>query len=173
MHRCNSFSMGFFYAVISLIAAMFSSGVSAADKPSAFDTISGLAGTWVSTAPSKPNVKPMTTVFKVTSGQSAVVETMGPGTAYEMVNVYTRDGEGATVTHYCAMGNQPRMKLVSAENGVLKFECVDGGNIKSRNDSHMDSLEITSKGDQLIEKWQDYADGKPGSIMTFEYKREK
>ena len=40
------------------------------------------------------------------------------------------------------------------------------------NDSHMDSLGDHEQGrDQLIEKWQDYADGKPGSLMTFEYKR--
>ena len=70
------------------------------------------------------------------------------------------------------MGNQPRMRLTSSQDGVLKFEFVDGGNLKSRDEAHMDSLEITVKGDQMKQDWSMYQDGKVTGHHTFELKRQ-
>ena len=50
-------------------------------------------------------------VFKLTGGGSAVQETIFPGAAHEMVSVYHADGKDVVMTHYCALGNQPKMKL--------------------------------------------------------------
>src|SRR4051812_5349246 len=53
----------------------------------------------------EPGKPPTTTVFNPTAGESAVVETMAPGTEMEMTNVYAKDDTGAvTLTHYCHMG---------------------------------------------------------------------
>jgi hypothetical protein len=112
-------------------------------------------------------------VFKVTAGGSAVIETMLPGTNYEMINMYTRAGENLWLVHYCAMGNQPRMKAVGIKDGVIKLEYVDGGNMKSRDESHMDSLELTIKGDTLVEKWTSYEKGKATGTEEFNLKRTK
>ena len=49
-------------------------------------------------------------VIKVTAGGSAVHETLFPGSAHEMVSVYHLDGADLVMTHFCALGNQPRMK---------------------------------------------------------------
>src|SRR5262249_27362645 len=87
----------------------------------ALDTLRQLDGTWVGDAPG-PDGKDQQIVFHVTSNGSTVMETMFPGAKHEMVNAYHMDGDRLIVTHYCAMGVQPRMKLVSNENGVLKFE---------------------------------------------------
>jgi hypothetical protein len=70
------------------------------------------------------------------------------------------------------MGNQPRMKATGIKDGVVRFEFVDGGNIKSRDDPHMDSLEITIKGDTLVEKWCNYGQGKTQGEVTFEFKKQ-
>ena len=45
-----------------------------------------------------------------TAGGSAVQETQFPGTPMEMVSVYHLDGADLVMTHYCVLGNQPRMK---------------------------------------------------------------
>ena len=42
-----------------------------------------------------------TVTYKVTSGGSAVVETIGPGTEHEMVTVIHPDGDDLMLTHYC------------------------------------------------------------------------
>src|SRR4051812_4781243 len=66
----------------------------AAPKIAPFDAPRALAGTWVATK-SEPGKPPMTIVFKPTAGESAVVETMFPGTGQEMTNVYAKDDDGA------------------------------------------------------------------------------
>src|SRR5439155_10819388 len=88
-----------------------------------FNVIRSLAGTWESIEPG-PDQKPMVVIFKPTSMDSAVVESMFPGSPHEMINLFTSDGDGVVMTHYCAMGNQPRMRAASADDGVLKFQFV-------------------------------------------------
>jgi len=148
-----------------------------AKKPQAksdqLKAISALEGTWVQVTPRPPEgQKPVTLVFRPTAGGSAVMETLGSGSDHEMLNVYTEDEKGVLLTHYCIMGNQPRMRLTSSQDGVLKFEFVDGGNLKSRDEAHMDSLEITVKGDQMKQDWSMYQDGKVTGHHTFELKRQ-
>src|SRR2546421_637944 len=94
-----------------------------AAKNAAFDAIAALTGTWVAVGAPEGS-KPMTLVFKPTAGGSAIIETMFPGSDREMVNVYSIDGSGVLLTHYCHLGNQPRLRATSAENGVLEFNFV-------------------------------------------------
>ena len=77
--------------------------------------------------------KPEGTIrYEVTSGGNVVRETMFPGTAHEMTNMYHMDGDSLVMTHYCAVGNQPQMRAKSGTlpaNGkpgeiALKFERV-------------------------------------------------
>jgi hypothetical protein len=144
-----------------------------AKKPQAkndqLQAIRALEGTWIQVKPAPPEgQKPPTLVFRPTAGGSAVMETMSPGSDHEMLNVYTEDEKGVMLTHYCLMGNQPRMRLTSARDGVMKFEYIDAGNLKSRDEAHMDSLVITVKGDQMTQDWAMYADGKVTGHHTFE-----
>jgi hypothetical protein len=134
------------------------------------DSLKKLAGTWVADHPGQDG-KPMSIEFKVTANGTAVQETMFPGSAHEMVNMYAMDGDRLLVTHYCAMGVQPRMKLTSADKGVMKFEFVDSTNLKSRDDPHMDSLQVTVDGDKLTEKWSYFEKGKTVSNTEFALKR--
>lgn len=136
----------------------------------ALDQLKALAGTWVSEKPGQDG-KPMTTVFKVTSGGTAVEETLFAGSDHEMIDMYTVEDGKVVLTHYCMMDNQPRMQLKSSENGTMKFEFVSGGNMKSRDESHMDSVELKVDGDTLTEKWTNMADGKPTEVMSFEFKK--
>ena len=135
--------------------------------------IAALQGTWIQIKPAPAEgQKPATLVFRPTAGGSAIMETMSAGADHEMLNVYTEDDKGVLLTHYCIMGNQPRMRLTSANDGVLKFEYVDAGNLKSRDEAHMDSLQITVKGDQMKQDWSMYQDGKVTGHHAFEFKRQ-
>jgi hypothetical protein len=140
-------------------------------KNAGFEAIRALTGTWVATKPAEGQ-KPMTLVFRPTAGGSAIIETMFPGSEREMTNLYTVDDKGVVLTHYCMVGNQPRLRLTSVEKGVLKFEFIDAGNLKSRDEAHMDSLEMTVKGDQMTQRWSMYQDGKVTGDHSFEFKRQ-
>ena len=69
-----------------------------------------LAGTWlVADKDGKPTDQ-VASIIKVTAGGSIVHETLFPGQPQEMVSIYTVDGPDLIMTHYCVLGNQPRMK---------------------------------------------------------------
>ena len=65
-----------------------------------------LAGDWVG----KEGGQAMAVNYKVTSGGTAVVETIGAGTEHEMITVIHADGDGLALTHFCMLGNQPQMR---------------------------------------------------------------
>jgi hypothetical protein len=137
----------------------------------ALKRIKALEGKWVGTK-SEPGQPAVTTEFRPTANGTAVIETMMAGQPHEMVNLYTASGDTIIVTHYCAMGVQPRMKLSSGEAKEMKFDFLDGGNIKSRDEGHMDSLTLSADGEKLTENWAYFADGKVVSNTAFELKRE-
>ena len=135
--------------------------------------ICALEGTWTQIKPeTSAGQKPARLTFRPTAGGSAVMETMNAGSDHEMLNVYTEDEKGVLLTHYCMLGNQPRMRLTSIKDGVMTFEYVDAGNLKSRDEMHMDSLVITVKGDRMTQDWSMYQDGKVTGHHLFELKRQ-
>jgi len=136
----------------------------------ALERIKALTGTW--TAAGEAGAPEMKVVFHPTAGGSAVMETMFPGSDHEMVNLFTANGSTIFMTHYCVENEQPHMKLTSGDEATMKFEFVDGGNIKSRNDPHMDGVAITVAGDKLTEEWSFYSEGKVTDRKVFEFHRE-
>jgi hypothetical protein len=134
--------------------------------------IRALEGKWVGTK-SEPGSPPVTTEFRPTANGTAVIETMMAGQPQEMINLYTASGDTIIVTHYCAMGVQPRMKLSSGDAKEMKFEFVDGGNIKSRDEGHMDSLTLSADGETMKQNWSYFADGKVVGNTVFELKKQK
>src|SRR3989442_1101923 len=74
------------------------------------ERIKKLAGTWVEADKDGKPTDKVVSVVKVTAGGSAVHETFFPGTPMEMVSVYHADKGDLVMTHYCVLGNQPRMK---------------------------------------------------------------
>jgi len=133
-----------------------------------------LAGTW--NVDMDGDGKPEGTVkYRVIANGSAVVEEEMPGTPHEMITVYTADAKGLIATHYCGLGNQPRMRAEGGlKDGKISFEFVDGGNIANRDQMHMDSLVLTLvDNDHAKANWSTYANGKAESHVVFDMKRAK
>src|SRR4051794_3675893 len=96
-------------AVLLLVARV---GISASPEKAAekkpFDLLKSLEGTWEKTG---PDGKPTAVSFHTSAAGSVVIETMFAGSQHEMMNAYHMDGDNLIVTHYCAQGVQPRMKM--------------------------------------------------------------
>ena len=62
----------------------------------------------------------------------------------EMLSVYHMDKGNLVMSHYCALGNQPRMKLNPKKSTPqeLVFDFAGGTNFNPRRDQHMHSLWI-------------------------------
>jgi hypothetical protein len=142
-----------------------------------FETIKSLEGTWVGEGDMHGKKQPVEVRYRVTSGKTAVEETLFPGSPHEMVSVYFMDGDNLMMTHYCTMGNQPRMKMTEAKKTkkgeTISLKMVDATGMKTPQDPHMGALTLTLKGkDNLVEQWESM--GPQGSKMSvFTYQRKK
>ncbi len=135
----------------------------------AFDQLKGLAGQWQGHLASADG--PATTVtYELTANGSAVVEKLFPGTPHEMMSVYSMDGDDLVLTHYCAIGNQPRMKLVKTGTNPtsMTFDFTGGTNLVAATDTHIHggSIRILDGG-RLEEDWSVYTKGQPTASHRF------
>jgi len=104
----------------------------------------------------------------------ARVETLGPGSPFEMVSVYHMDGKDLIMTHYCGAGNQPTMKLKPGKDAnTLFFAFTRGSNMKPT-DMHMHQVTFKFDGaDHLIADWLSFKGGKPSESAKFDFRRVK
>lgn len=126
-----------------------------------------LAGTWFAADEHGKPTENVVSVIKVTAGGSAVHETLFPDQPHEMVSIYTVEGSDVVMTHYCMLGNQPKMKASTKSlKNKLNFEFSGGGNLDPQKDKHMHSAVLTFVDDDHIEVdgvgWED---GKPAKEM--------
>ncbi len=142
-----------------------------------FERIKSLAGTWEGTMISThegDGPKTMTVTYAVTAGGSAVVETMAVGSPHEMVSVYHLDGDQLVMTHYCMLGNQPKMSAVDAggDPAVIAMTCSGGTNIPDENLPHMHAMSMTFKSpDHVIADWVMHQDGQVGAEAHLDLRR--
>jgi hypothetical protein len=134
-------------------------------KTAGLDRIKKLAGTWVAADDKGKPTDKIVSVFKITSNGSAVQETIYPGGDDEMVTVYHVDGPDVVLTHYCAVGNQPHLKLdPKSPANRLDFKFVSGSNMDPAKDMHMHEGSITWVDDDHITwEWTGYMNGKPAN----------
>ena len=133
----------------------------------ALDKMKKLVGTWlVADKDGKPTDQ-VASIIKLTAGGSAVHETLFPGQPQEMVSIYTVDGPDLIMTHYCVLGNQPRMKADpnSSANQIV-FQFAGGGNLDPKKDKHMHEATLTFVGNDRIEvRGTGWENGAPAKEM--------
>jgi hypothetical protein len=123
-----------------------------APSNSAFEKMKKLAGTWVVADEDGKPTDQVISIIKVTAGGSAVHETHFPGQPQEMVSVYTLDGPDLVMTHYCVLGNQPRLKADrNSSANQISFEFAGGSNLDPAKDRHMHSATLTIVDDSHLE----------------------
>jgi hypothetical protein len=134
-----------------------------------------LAGEWVGKGMHGDIGHETRVVYKVTSGGSAVVETIDPGSDHEMITVIHPDGDSLLLTHYCMLGNQPQMRAKpKAEENKVAFEFVKATNLKSDKDMYMRNVTFTFVDqDTLKAEWTNFNEGKEAGKAVFELKRKK
>lgn len=113
-------------------------------KNAGLEKLKTLVGTWVTADENGKPTEDVVSVIKLTAGGSAIHETLFPGQPHEMVSIYTAEGSDVLMTHYCMLGNQPRMKASTKTlSNKLNFEFVGGGNLDPKKDRHMHAATLT------------------------------
>jgi hypothetical protein len=158
---------------LSFVAAMAADapGAKGDDNPG-LARLKSMAGEWKGTS---PDGKPVKLITKVASGGSAVVEQMDMHG--DMITVYHADGPDLMLTHFCGIGNQPRMRAAapSADAKSLDFKFVDATNLPDPpKQPHIHDLKITFvDDDHITQEWIFYKDGKAADTAKFSFERVK
>lgn len=147
-----------------------------------FDQLKGLDGTWEGNPEGEGEeaeaeaeaAGPVKHEIQVSAAGTVVMETMNPGTDGEMINMYHLDGDDLLLTHYCAGGNQPQMRLDLAESteDLLVFDFVGGTNLDPATDHYIGSARIEIvDSDHMESVWGAYAGTEQVGTMTFHLER--
>jgi hypothetical protein len=139
------------------------------------EALKRLAGDWVQLGEDgKPTDKVVSSI-RVTSGGTTVQETLFPGTDHEMVTMYHLDGADLVLTHYCMLGNQPRMRAEPGTNAnTIVFKFVGATNLKSSDDHHMHQATLTLDGrDHFKAEWVSCKEGKSCHQVRFDLVRKQ
>jgi hypothetical protein len=155
-------------AALSLCAGAAQAGEApSGSAQQALDRIKALVGTWNGHV-AKPDGPPGSVRYELTGGGTTVVERLFPGTDHEMMTVYHLDGDKLMATHYCAMGNQPVMKLEKATASELSFGFVGGTNMDASKDVHIHSGRLRFvEGGGLESEWDVYEGPKQTGTNKF------
>lgn len=136
--------------LIAALALAAASAIAQTDAQKAFATIKNMPGTWEGDT----SMGPVKVTFKVTAGGSAVMsEILGKE---DMISMFNLDGPGRLLmTHYCAVGNEPRMEAsVSLDGKVITFNYVDATNLATPDAGHMQKMVLTLVDDNHhTEEW--------------------
>jgi hypothetical protein len=142
-------------AFILVLATMVVTGnaLAASHSAAAFKKLQGLAGEWEGTDEKR---RPVKTSFKSIVSNTGVMETLSPSGMEDMVTVYSLDGDGIALVHFCPTNNQPRMRAVPATDEVkeLAFDFQGASNLPSPNTGHQHHLLIRfDDEDHITETW--------------------
>ena len=106
----------------------------------AFQRMKSLVGKW---SAESPEMGKMNTEFRLIAGDSVIQETFAGGTPMEMLSVYHDVNGKLTMTHYCMLRNQPRMKLVKQTADSLTFDLAPTPGLNVKKDMHMHGATYT------------------------------
>jgi hypothetical protein len=125
--------------VMLALAFAATAAVAQTDAQKAFTTLKSLPGIWEGNSPKGP----VQVSFKVTAGGSAIMsEILGKE---DMISMFNLDGPNRLLlTHYCAVGNQPRMQAeTSADGKTITFTYLDATNLAAPDAGHMQKMVLT------------------------------
>jgi len=148
--------------ILTALALASAFAVAQTDAQKAFTALKSMPGTWEGTSTEGP----VKVTFKVIGGGSAVMsEILGKE---DMISMFHLDGsDRLLLTHYCAMGNQPRMQAsVSPDGKTFTFSYIDATNLASPEDGHMQRMILTVVDDNHhTEEWVFAGHGKEHKVV--------
>jgi hypothetical protein len=137
-----------------------------------FDRLKTLVGEWQATDEAG---KPFTSSFRLVSGDTALEETLQSDKNDQMMTLYTPDGNRVALTHYCSMGNQPRMETpaVSGTSDEFVFAFTGATNLAGPEDMHMHRMALQiDDAEHFSETWTMRGRGHD-TKETFNFTRKK
>lgn len=174
--------MRFVKMIMGLIVAHLSITAAYADaqhgKPAPvsanYEQLKQLLGEWQGKVKIGNEEEEVNVSYQLSSGGHTIVEKLFVGKPHEMISIYYPKGKDVYMTHYCAEGNRPELKLQSANAKQIKFEMNGLSGIDSKDEMHMHALNLTMNGpNQLTQEWISHDKGKQTDVTVITLARKK
>jgi hypothetical protein len=140
----------------------------ASQADAAFTTLKTMVGDW------EAQVAPDRTLrvsYRLISKDTVLAETWTTPSGTTTMTLFHLDGTRLLATHYCAQGNQPRLKLARVTNGVFAFEYQDATNLKSKSHSHLRRLELGPIDADRLTRRETYVENGKDDVSDFTFTR--
>ena len=148
-----------FASLTVLVAALAGAPATAGDNAgSAWDEMKSLVGSWQGIADGKP----VSVTYTLVSNGTSLMESLTGDHDTTMITMYAPDGGSIVATHYCAAGNQPRMRAKAPATDIrsLDFQFVDATNTAAAPEL-MKRLVVTFQDpNHFTQSWTSSAAGK-------------
>jgi hypothetical protein len=135
-----------------------------------FEKMKTLVGDWRGKT---ADGKDVTVTYRLVAAGSAIEEHLSFA---DMVTMYHLDGKDLMLTHYCAAGNQPRMRAGEFKDGdkTLKFVFRDATNLPDKKAMYMHDVTFTFvDADHLTAEWTHFEGGKAAGKVVMNLERAK
>jgi hypothetical protein len=152
-------------SMVAALAISLSAQQQANHAKDAFQKLQSFAGDWQGKDEQGHEVK---SNFKLMISNTVVMETLDASGMDEMLTLYSVDGNGISLLHYCPTNNQPHMRAVPRSSNVkeLVFSFLNAGNLSSIavGHEHKMVMEFDDK-DHITERWTWQRNGKDTEMI--------
>lgn len=129
---------------LAIVLILILSAVSASAAPptpaEAFEKLGSLVGDWEAKTEKGAVIR---INYRLVAADSVLVQTYTTPSGRQTLTVFHRDGSNLLATHYCAQGNQPRLRLDGAgTDKSLAFQFLDATNLSDAQGSHLHRLQV-------------------------------
>ena len=115
-------------------------GAEVIDTANIFSTLRNLVGNWTGINEAG---NPVSIRYAMTANDTVLVEQWFFHNDMEAMTLYHPDGERLIATHYCPIGNQPRLELRrQLEDGTLEFEFKSATNLPNEDSAHEHAFDL-------------------------------
>lgn len=128
----------------------------------AFQSLKSLVGEWQGRAESGRTIL---VSYRLTANDTVLVETWTMSPTRQSMTVYHMDGERLIATHYCPIGNQPRLQYrPELSTGRLEFSFRDATNLPDPNAAHQHAFWVRIDSGESFTRDETYVEnGEEGS----------
>ena len=133
-----------------------------------FEQFEALAGEWVGMTNEDRQLK---VSYKLSVNGTVLVETWELRPGLDALTLYHMDGDDLIATHYCPLGNQPRLRLESSSDGIYYFEFVSATNMASMGEEHNQSFEFQIRGANEFLRSETYVKAGGAELQSGVYPR--
>jgi hypothetical protein len=156
-------------AITLLLALIASTAFAASGAQKSFDQLKTLDGSWEGKSATG---EPIQVAYRITANGSAIMSEIKSHA--DMISMFNLDGERLMLTHYCSMGNQPRMVASASPDGkTFSFQYLDATNLAAPDGGHMSRVIISMlDANHHTEEWV-YSDHGKEMKEVFDLRRKQ